>query len=442
MEIGKLPPQSRELEEAILAAILLEGESIWKANAIITPECFYVDANAKIYGAMVKAYHSNEPIDLLTVTEILKANGELESIGGHYYIVNTSNKAGIGSAANLEYYCYGLKELYLKRKLITLSGNIMSLMYEDTTDFFDAFSKYVTEIDGINSEINRLGTLTWQDIVVNRTHELKEAGASKTYKTGVTTQLEALDRHTNGFQRTDLIIVAARPAMGKTALIIDFMKNQASREIPVGFLSLEMSSEQIVDRMLANESGIELEKVRKGGMTGHEWQVVDSSTAKLMNMPIYVCDKGGLGINDIVGIAKQWKLKHDIEILYIDYLQLISGTAKKNGNREGEISEISRRLKQLAKELKIPVIALSQLSRAVESRSDKRPMLSDLRESGAIEQDADMVIFPFRDEYYNDGAEKGKCELIIAKHRNGKTGIVLSDFNGELQRFTDYQNTF
>jgi len=439
---GKLPPQARELEEAIISAIILEGESIWKANAIISPDCFYVNANQLVYSAMVELYQKNEPIDLLTVSEHLKSKGKLDEVGGAYYIVQISNNSGIGSAANIEAYCYVVKELYLKRKLISIGAEITKAMYDNSTDFFEEFSKFVTQIDSINSEINRLNTATFHDMVANRVHELKEAGDSKTYKTGVTTQLDSLDRHTMGFQNTDLIIIAARPAMGKTALIIDFMKDQASRNIPVGFLSLEMSSAQIIDRMLSNESKINLKQVRKGGMTHQEWQRVDNATLRMMDMPIYLCDKGGLSISEIIGIAKQWKLKHGIEILYIDYLQLVSGTGKKNGSREQEVSEISRRLKQLAKELNIPVIALSQLSRAVEARSDKRPMLSDLRESGAIEQDADMIIFPFREEYYNDSAERGLCELIIAKYRNGETGKILCSFNGEIQKFTDYNSGF
>lgn len=438
-EYGKIPPQNREMEEAIIGAVMLDNEAIGKATLIVNEDCFYVDANRIIWGAITLLYHSNEPIDLLTVVQQLKKIGKLEEVGGAHRIVQITNT--IGSAANIESHCYTVKEAYLKRRLIQISTQAAKDMYEDTTDFFTGFDKMLTEIELINRELNRINQVSFADIVLERISELKEASDSKTYKTGITTQIDLLDAQTMGFQSSDLIIIAGRPAMGKTAIVIDFMRHQASKGIPVGFFSLEMGSKQIVDRMFSADSEVGLKQIRRGGMSGQDWVKVDNATNRLVEYPIWICDKGGLSINDIVGTAKQWKLKHDIQILYLDYLQLCSGTFKKNGNREQEISEISRRLKQLAKELNIPVIALSQLSRTCESRADKRPMLSDLRESGAIEQDADMVIFPFREEYYNDNAEKGLCELIIAKYRNGEVGKIMCKFNPDIQKFSNYSNT-
>jgi len=437
-EYGKLPPQNREMEEAIIGAVMLDNEAIGKATLIINEDCFYVESNKIIWSAITLLYHSNEPIDLLTVTQQLKKIGKLDEVGGPFRIAQITNT--IGGAAHIESHCYTVKEAYLKRRLIQLANQTEKEMYEDTTDFFTGFDKMLTEIELINRELNRINQISFADIVLDRISELKEAGDSKTYKTGITTQIDLLDAQTMGFQSSDLIIIAGRPAMGKTAIAIDFMRHQASKGVPVGFFSLEMGNKQIVDRMFSADSEVGLKQIRRGGMSGADWVKVDNATNRLVEYPIWICDKGGLSINDIVSIAKQWKLKHGIEILYLDYLQLCSGTFKKNGNREQEISEISRRLKQLAKELDIPVIALSQLSRTCETRADKRPMLSDLRESGAIEQDADMVIFPFREEYYNDNAEKGLCELIIAKYRNGEVGKIMCRFNPDIQKFSNLQN--
>lgn len=435
-ELGKIPPQAVEMEEAVIGAMLTESESVFKGISILNSECFYKPAHKLIWEAITAIYRENKAIDILTVYACLKSNGNADSAGGVMYLTQLTN--GIGSAANIEAHAYVVKECYLKRRLIQINGVCIQKMYNDTVDFFDGFDELLTEIESINKELNRIQQITFSDAVYDRLAQLKEAGESKTYKTGIRTQLDALDSQTMGFQPTDLIIIAARPAMGKTALIIDFMRFQAENNIPVGFFSLEMGMNQIIDRMIASQSGVNLKQIKRGGMNRSEWDIVDTSTLKMMEYPIYVCDKGGLSINDVVGIAKQWKIKHNIQVLYLDYLQLCSGTFKKNGNREQEISEISRRLKQLAKELNIPVIALSQLSRTCESRSDKRPMLSDLRESGAIEQDADMVMFPYREIYYNETYEKpDECEIHIAKYRNGETGKIYVRFNSDTQKFSN-----
>lgn len=439
MEIGKIPPQSKNMETAVIGAVLIEKDAIHIAINILHEECFYVDAHLRIWKAITALHHANSPIDLLTVVEELKKSGDLDTVGGPLYISQLSNC--IGSAANIETHAYVVKECYLKRKIIQCCSSSIKEMYDDTTDFFTEFDKLTSEIAAIHLELNRIQNISFADSVAEKVAQLKQAGESKTYKTGVATHIDSFDKQTMGFQPTDLIIVAARPAMGKTALIIDLMRNQAERGIPAGFFSLEMGIGQLVERMLSADSGVDLKQIRKGGMHLSDWQKVDSSTNTLIGLPLYICDKGGLSINDVVSISKNWKLKHNIQILYLDYIQLCAGTFKKNGNREQEISEISRRLKQLAKELNIPVIALSQLSRAVELRGNKRPMLSDLRESGSIEQDADMVIFPYREVYYNENYDKpDECELIIAKYRNGATGKVTVSFTPSNQRFFDSAN--
>lgn len=435
VDYGKLPPQAIELEDAILGAILLESTAMNEVANILHERCFYKSANIDIWIAAKTIYNEQGQIDILTVYEKIKNNGNPFGIEP-VYLSELIGK--VGSSAHIEEHALIIKEKYLQRRLIGIQQESIKNLYEGA-DFFEEFDKLINEITDITGEINRIQQKAFADTVLERVAEIRKAGTDHTYRTGVRCFLECLDRQTMGFQRTDLIIVAARPSMGKTALAIDLCRKQIKNNIPVGFFSLEMSTEQIVDRMLAGESQIDMRQISRGGMNQYDWQKIDTATTSLIEYPMFVCDKGGLTINEIVGIAKNWKIKNKIEILYVDYLQLISSTEKKNGNREQEVSNISRRLKQLAKELHIPVVALSQLSRACEARTDKRPELSDLRESGSIEQDADMVIFPFREEYYNEGAEKGLCELNIKKYRNGKVGLVKSHFNLETQTFTDYE---
>jgi replicative DNA helicase len=383
-------------------------------------------------------YSANQPIDSFTVCEKLKSNGKLEEVGGVMVIVGMCSM--IGSSANIESHCLILKEKYIARKLIQVQSKAISDLYTDETDVFEVMSNLLTELDKINGEVNKLTTVSFSEKVAQRLHDLKQA-AENGYKSGLSSGYDSLDRQTLGFQKSDLIILAARPAMGKTALAVDMARRQASEGHSVGIMSLEMSTEQLIDRIFAAETEIELQTIRKGGLKKDEWTRLDTTTVRLMGYPIYVCDRGGLNINDIISLGKQWKLKYDIEILYVDYLQLISGSGNVRGaNREQEMSEVSRRLKGLAKELNIPVVALSQLSRKCEERGDKRPLLSDLRESGAIEQDADMVIFPFCPSYYDDNADAELCEVDIAKYRNGKVGMIELRFMKAIQKFTDNDN--
>lgn len=428
--MDKLPPQSLELEQVVLGAILLENNAINEVINILHDKCFYSSLNAEIWRVMTRLYNSGNPIDTLTVLEGFKRDKQDVAL----YLTELVSK--VGSSAHIEAHALVVKEKYLKRTLIEIQQRSLKKLYEDD-DFFEIYDGEMTELTELIADINRIKQEPFSDIVFERVKELKQAANDKSYRTGVPSYLEPLDRQTMGFQRGDLVIIAGRPSMGKTALAIDFARNELIRGVPVGFFSLEMSSAQIVDRMIAGQTGIDLRQIRRGGMQSNEWQRLDEATSQMIEFPIQICDKGGLTINEIVSISKNWKIKSDIQIIYIDYLQLISFTEKKNINREQEVSNISRRLKQLAKDINVPVIALSQLSRACEARTDKRPMLSDLRESGSIEQDADMVIFPFREDYYSDAAEKGRCELNIAKFRNGKTGMVECAFNLETQTFKE-----
>lgn len=431
-------PNDLDLEKAVLGAILLESDAINSVVGIITnSKFFYHERNRMVWEAMVNLFNSNLPIDSATVFEKLKANRKSAGKDIALYITSLTN--GIGSSANIETHATFLKEMYVKRRIIEISSIGQQNGYDDTFDAFDLYDGVLTELDALNNEINRAQVKQFAEIVEDKTSHLKEAAQNHSYITGVKTFLDDLDRVTLGFQPQDLIIIAGRPSMGKTALAIDLARKQAKGlDLPVAIFSLEMSASQLTDRLLSSDTQIPLENIRKGGLKFDEWQRFDRHVEEIKNYPIHICDKGGLSISEIYSISKSWKLKHGIGAIYVDYMQLISNnTLGKNANREQEISSISRRLKQLAKELNIPVVVLSQLSRACEARADKRPMLSDLRESGAIEQDADMVIFPFRPDYYDPNAEAGCCELIIAKNRNGKTGMVEVHYNLSNQLFSN-----
>jgi len=430
---GKLMPQARDLEEAVLGAVMIESEVITTLlDTITTEKIFYIPTHQLIWKAISTLYVQSKPIDIITVTDMVKfQNGTADA----YYITSLSNK--IGSAANAEYHATILKQFYLRRKMIEISIENAQKSYSDTEDVFLIYDLLLSQLNALNTELSRFSEKGFSNVVLNTVEKMKEASKNHSYITGISTHLNSLDRVTMGWQNQDLIIIAGRPSMGKTAFAIDIARKQAKNGGSIGVFSLEMSENQLTERILSAETLIPLGQIRSGGLKKDEWNKLDDYVAEIQNYKLHICDKGGLSINDICSISKNWKLKHNIEAIYIDYLQLITNNGGKNGNREQEISGISRRLKQLAKELNVPVICLSQLSRSCESRQDKRPMLSDLRESGAIEQDADMVIFPFREEYYNDQAEKGRTELIIAKHRNGKTGMVDCFFNADCQKFSD-----
>lgn len=432
-----MTPKDEEIEKMVLGAVLIEEDAINQVIPIINSDnIFWNRRNRIIWTAIRHLFNQNKSIDSATVAEYIMSSKKEQSNEIALYIIQLTNN--VGSSAHIEDWCYILKEKYIRRRLIELGALLQQNAKDTFNDIFDVNDKHITELDALNGEINRGEQKSFSEIVTERAAQIKEAATNQSYTTGIKTYLNELDRVTLGWQPTDLIIIAARPAMGKTALALDIARKQAKNEqAAVGIFSLEMSAAQLVDRVLSAETNIHLETIRKGGLKYTEWQVFDDAIQPIKQFPIYICDKGGMTINEICSIAKNWKIKYGLKVMYVDYIQLITGNEKKGGNREQEISSISRRLKQLAKELHIPVIALSQLSRACEARADKRPMLSDLRESGAIEQDADVVIFPYRDDYYNESAETGLTELIIGKHRNGKVGKVEARFIPEIQKFTD-----
>lgn len=434
MRESKKMPSAIDLENCILGAILLEADAINQITGIVSNEnFFYNDRNKKIWHGIKQLHTEDKSIDSVTLFEKMKMLYPKYASELAIYITQLAN--GIGSAANIETHALLLKENYLRRRLIEVTSKYEVESYSENNDVFDVYDNILTELNTISFEITRSQTRSFADEFDEKVLHLKQAATNHSYLTGISTGLSEFDRVTLGFQKTDLVIVAGRPSMGKTAFAIDIARKQAKADYPIALFSLEMSSSQLIDRIIASETKLPLESVRKGGLKYEEWQQFDVAASHIRNLPIHICDKGGLDINEICSIAKNWKLKYQIQAIYVDYIQLISGSQNRNSNREQEISGISRRLKQLAKELNVPVVALSQLSRQCEQRTDKRPMLSDLRESGAIEQDADMVVFPYRDEYYNSRAEKGLCELLIAKNRNGKIGMVECYFNAECQTF-------
>jgi replicative DNA helicase len=442
-EIGKLPPQAVDLEEAVLGAMMLEKDALTNVIDILQPKSFYKESNGKIFSAIQTLFNNSEPVDILTVTNQLKKTGELDIVGGAYYITSLTNR--VASAANAEFHARIISQKYIQRELIRISTETIRNAYEDTTDVFDLLdaaesSLYSVVESNIRKNYDKMSTLIGQAI-----KQIEVARNQKTGVTGVESGFTELDRITSGWQNSDLIIIAARPAMGKTAFVLTLGRNAAvDFGKPVAVFSLEMSSIQLVSRLIASESELSAEKLRKGQLEDHEFEQLNSKIGKLAEAPIFIDDTPALSIFELRAKARRLHQQHGIRLLVVDYLQLMTAGGDNKGNREQEISSISRSLKSIAKELNIPVIALSQLSRAVETRGgDKKPQLSDLRESGAIEQDADMVLFIHRPEYYGLEADEagnstqGKAEIIIAKHRNGKTGSVGLKFIDRLAKFTD-----
>jgi replicative DNA helicase len=442
---GKIPPQARELEEAVLGAILIEKDAISYVSDILKPESFYVDAHATIFRSIQNLFGKSQPIDLLTVTEELRKNAKLEEVGGAFYLSELTNK--IASSANVEYHARIIIQKFIQRELIRISNDIIRDSYEDTTDVFDLLDtaeKRIYEITDKNlrNSVQGIGQLVSKSILqidglINREDGLLEDSVPSGY-------LE-LDKMTSGWKATDLVIIAARPSMGKTAFVLNLARNAAvDFNMPVAIFSLEMGAVQLAKRLISLECEIDAQKVANGKMSDNEYAILRDKVEKLSSAPIYINDQPAINIYELRAQCRRLQNAHGIKMVIIDYLQLMSGGGDKGMNREQEISSISRSLKGLAKELNIPVIALSQLNRSVESRGgEKKPMLSDLRESGSIEQDADMVMFLYRPEYYNlnegqDGASlKGVSEIIIAKHRNGPTGSIELRFNKNFGRFYD-----
>ena len=438
---GKVPPQDMPLEEAVLGAIMLDREALSIVLDILTPETFYKEAHQAIYRACVALFNESEPVDLLTVRERLRKTGELESVGGAYYLVELSHR--VASAANLEYHARIIAQKKMQRALIDTSTQTIRDAYEDVIDPFqlveNAEKGIFDIVKGRNSRTARGLTAVMSESI----RRVEKARASEGL-TGVPSGFTSLDRFTGGWQPSDLIILAARPGMGKTAFVIQCLLNAANDfQKPVALFSLEMPAVQITDRIISMRTGIDLHRIRRGEVSDDEMQKIYS--LQNLSAPIHIDDTAGISLFDLRARCRRLKMKHDIQMVVIDYLQLMSGERERGGNREQEISCIARGLKSLAKELNVPVIALSQLSRAVETRGgSKRPILSDLRESGALEQDADIVGFIYRPEYYNivedekGDSLRGVAEVIIEKNRNGPTGWVKLKFIKENAMFADF----
>lgn len=442
---GKLQPQAPELEEAVLGAMMLEKEALSTVIDILKPEAFYKPAHQSVYRAIVDLFNESEPVDILTVTNRLKKNGELEIAGGAYSVSQLTNR--VASSANAEYHARIILQKYIQRELIRISTEVINLSYEESSDVFDLLDKATESIYQLVDANVRKQQDSISKLLAKAIEQIEEASKQTSGVTGVPSGFTTVDRVTGGWQKSDLVILAARPAMGKTALVLTLCRNAAvDFGKPVVVFSLEMSSLQLVNRLISAEAELEQEKIRKGDLKDYEFVQLNERISKLSKAPLFIDDTPALSIFELRAKARRLKENHDIQMIVVDYLQLMtSGVEGRGGNREQEISYISRSLKSLAKELDIPIIALSQLSRDVEKRATgtKRPQLSDLRESGAIEQDADMVIFIYRPEYYgldvfeDETSSRGMAELYIAKNRHGSIAQPRVRFIGQFAKFAD-----
>ena len=442
---GKIPPQAIDLEEAVIGAMLIDEKGVNEIIEILSPEVFYKKSHQLIYESIERLFRESEPIDLLTVSADLKKNKNFESAGGDFYLINLSQK--VSSSAHIEFHSRIILQKYIQRKLITISNEIIQKSYSESTDVMDLLDEAESKLYDVAQGNIKTSTETAQNLVIRAKNRIEEI-AKQDGLSGVSTGFEKLDKLTSGWQPSDLVIVAARPGMGKTALALSMARNiSVKQNIPVAFFSLEMSSVQLITRLISSETGLSSDKLRTGKLADHEWQQLNIKVSDLESAPLFIDDSPSLTIFELRAKARRLASSHGIKLIIIDYLQLMNiGSSNKAGNREQELSTISRNLKALAKELNIPVIALSQLSRAVETRGGtKRPILSDLRESGAIEQDADIVSFLYRPEYYGimewddemKTPSEGQGEFIVAKHRNGALDSIKLKFIPSLGKFED-----
>ena len=452
LERGKIPPQALDLEEAVLGAMMIDKKGVDEVIDILQPDAFYNEKHKYIFEAIVQLFNDTQPVDLLTVSAQLKKNAKLEQAGGDFYLIQLTQK--IASSAHIEFHSRIILQKFIQRSLIKISNEIIEESYSDTTDVFDLLDKAESKLYEVTQGNIKRSSETAQSLVIQAKKRIEEI-ANKEGLSGVATGFSMLDKLTSGWQPSDLIIIAARPGMGKTAFVLSMARNVSIMyNLPVAFFSLEMSSVQLITRLISSETGLSSEKLRTGRLETREWEQLSIKVKDLEKAPLYIDDTPSLSIFDLRAKARRLSSQYGIKILIIDYLQLMTagGGGKGGGNREQEISTISRNLKALAKELEIPIIALSQLSRQVESRAtgpggSKRPLLSDLRESGAIEQDADIVSFIYRPEYYKidewDDEEKtptkGQAEFIVAKHRNGGLDNIRLRFVGNLGKFENLE---
>lgn len=450
LEKGKIPPQAIDLEEAVLGAMMIDKKGVVEVIDLLHAEAFYKEAHQDIFSAIVSLFHAAKPTDLLTVSNQLRTDGKLDKIGGDYYLVSLTQK--VSSSAHIEYHARIILQKFIQRKIISVSGELIEEAYDETVDVFDLLDDAESKLFEITQGNFKKSSESAESLVRQALDKI-QAISNKEGLSGVPSGFTQIDKLTAGWQAQDLIIIAARPAMGKTAFVISMAKNIAiTKNIPVAIFSLEMSSVQLITRMISSETNLESSKLRKGNLEKFEWELLQVKVDNLSKAPIFIDDQPALSVFDLRAKARRLVAQHGIKLIIIDYLQLMTtGSSKSVGNREQEISTISRNLKALAKELNIPVIALSQLSRQVEARAGhKRPMLSDLRESGAIEQDADIVSFLYRPEYYKfeewDDDEKtpcqGQAEFIVAKHRNGGIENIRLKFVDKLAHFSDLDEGF
>ncbi|GAB7256311.1 replicative DNA helicase [uncultured Polaribacter sp.] len=449
LEKGKIPPQAVELEEAVLGAMMIDKKGIDDVIDILSAEAFYDQKHQEVYAAIYELFQNSEPIDLLTVSNLLRKNSKLDFVGGDLYLIRLTQK--VASSAHIEFHARIILQKYIQRKLISISSEIIENAYDEGTDVFDLLDDAEGKLFEVTQGNLKKSSEDAGSLVKQALKKIQEIG-NQEGMSGLATGFTKLDALTSGWQPSDLVIIAARPGMGKTAFVISMAKNMAiDFNHGVAIFSLEMSSVQLITRMISSETGLTSEKLRKGNLEPHEWEQLNVKVKRLSDAPIFIDDTPSLSIFDLRAKARRLVSQHNVRILVIDYLQLMTAGGKAGGNREQEISMISRNLKALAKELSVPVIALSQLSRAVETRGgSKRPLLSDLRESGAIEQDADIVSFIFRPEYYGmtewDDDDHSPCEgqgeFIVAKHRNGGLDNIRLKFTGHLAKFSDLEEGF
>lgn len=442
----RVPPQNIEAEQAVLGAMLIDKEAIAKATEVLSADDFYREAHRVIFSAMLELYNKNEAVDMVTVTEILKRDNKLEDIGGIAYITSLANV--VLTAANVKYHADIVAEKSVLRQLVCVSTEIAAMGYEANEDVGTLLDTAESRILEISNRKKKTDFTAINDVLMDSVQSIESLLQNKGGLTGLPAGFADLDKLTSGLHPSDFIILAARPSMGKTALALNIVQNVALRAHKViggeprsvAFFSLEMSKEQLVNRMLCAEAGIDSQRLRVGEMHDEDWTHLWDACDTMSRAKIYIDDTAGITAMDMRSRARRLKAEHGLDLIVVDYLQLMQGSGKRNysGDRQQEVSEISRSLKALARELDVPVLALSQLSRSVESRQVKRPMLSDLRESGSLEQDADIVAFLYREDYYNPETENKHTELIIAKHRNGPVDTVNLFFQKQFTKFVGF----
>jgi len=442
MDLGKIPPHDIDAEQAVLGSMLTDKDAVNATIETLKEDAFYRDDHKAIYQAIINLYSKSEPIDIITLKDELESMDKFEQVGGYEYLASLPDK--VPTTANVQKYIKIVEEKSILRKLIKTANEIIELGYSPTEDVEDIMDGAEKRIFDIMQSKNQKGYTPIKDVLVESFTKLEELYNRKQHITGVPTGFAELDYKTAGLHGSELILVAARPAMGKTAFALNIATNAALRgNAPVAIFSLEMSKDQLVNRILCSEAMVDSNKVRTGKLEEDDWVKLAGAIGPLSESEIYIDDTPGISVMEIRTKCRKLKMEKDIGLVVIDYLQLVQGSNKRGASREQEISEISRSLKILAKEINVPVIALSQLSRAVEQRPDHRPMLSDLRESGAIEQDADIVIFLYRDDYYNKESEKKDiAEVIIAKQRGGSTGTVELLWMGNYTKFVNLERRF